>query len=214
MAAVPDDGRDARTVAPLELEHGHLPVDHPARVPAEDHAAVPAPLAAVDGLGAPAHAPCRPRRLEPRRRQPARLHHRARDRPRVGDGGGRRLRLHVAAHPHQPGARRRRAVRVVEVHEHRGALRAGHGRDPVAQHVDLRRLDRERVDAGDHRALAARLQHDRGHLEVAGGTLRRLEAADEAHHRQPERRLEADGRCAGGEPAGHPHGRATRWRSM
>lgn len=113
--------------------------------------------------------------------------------------------------PNRPnlGLAARRAVRVVEVHQRGGGLHARRRCDPRAQHVDLRRLNPQRVDPCNNRLDAGRLKSNRRRLQVALRLRRRLVTPHEAHHRQPQRRLQADRGRLGRQPA-PAHEAATR----
>ncbi len=197
VAAEADDGRDRGVVGTARLQRHHLAVEQAVGPPAVHDVAVGAALAAVDVDVDGARAPGDRRRLQPRGRLPRRRHHPVGEQPLVG------VHVRVAVGLQQPAAAqeaaggRRRAVRVVPVEQRARRIGAGRLRDAPAQGVDLRGGDAERVDAREHHARLAGLEHQHRDLERQPHVEERLLAAHEPESRQAQARRRRERGCGG-----------------
>ena len=86
---------------------------------------------------------------------------------------------------------------VVPVEQDAGSRRAGDRRNALADEVDLRTLDGQRVDAANDRTNRASLERGRRHLERGKLFRCHLMSLDDADHRQTERRVDVRRSCAG-----------------
>ena len=82
--------------------------------------------------------------------------------------------------------------------------------DALAQTIDLRRLDRQRIDAADDDTRPAVLECRGRHLQRAQPRPARLDAADDAHHGQSERRIHLHRRGARAKDLVSPQARVAR----
>ena len=203
VRAVPDDGRDRGSVVPDRLQHGHRAVDEAVGVPADaGHPAVGIALAAVDRQGRPPEPVADPRRLEAPERGDAGGDDRVVQPLDVGQRGGVGVGIAFTKRPVDRPPAGRGVMRVVPVEQDAGARRPRLGGNSVANRIDLGSLDREGVDAAEHDADGVALEGRGRYLERAEALARGLVPPYDAHHGEPQGRIDVRGRSTG--PKCHP----------